>query len=46
MNDKKSCSKCQEPMYASYKNAYFCVRHLKDHLQEEEKSSPIPRTKP
>jgi hypothetical protein len=45
MYDKKLCSECQEPMYASYKKVYYCVKHLKEHLQEEEKLPIFPRDK-
>ncbi len=38
MSEKKTCSKCEEPLYASYKNTYYCIKHLKEHLQEEEDS--------
>ncbi len=33
----KSCCKCDEPFYASYKGKYYCVNHLKEVLIKEKK---------
>lgn len=35
LETQKKCSKCEQPVYASYKNRYFCATHLKEFLKEE-----------
>ena len=37
MKTQKTCSRCQSPIYASYKTHYFCAKHLKEFLEEEKK---------
>ena len=39
MKNQKTCSRCQLPVYASYKNNYFCVQHLKEFLEEEKENN-------
>ena len=39
MKKQKTCSRCQLPVYASYKDSYFCAQHLKEFLAEEKKKN-------